>query len=210
MATLLHVQASPRGDESSSIQLARAFLAALTEKDPDLHVDTLDLFTADLPEFAAPAAKAKYAVMAGEKPTDEAGRAWQSVIAQVARLRAADKLVISSPMWNFSIPYRLKHWIDIITQPALTFEFSRETGYSGLITGRPAALLLARGGDYAPGTPTQSLDMQLPYLQTLLQFIGFEDIHPILVQPTLHEGPDAAAAKLAEAIDQAKDLAKAF
>jgi FMN-dependent NADH-azoreductase len=210
MATLLHVQASPRADESSSIQLARAFLVKLTELHSDLHVDTLDLFAADLPEFAAPAAKAKYAVMAGVEPTDEAGRAWAGVIDIVNRLKAADKLVISSPMWNFSIPYRLKHWIDIITQPGLTFNFSPETGYTGLVTGRPAALLLPRGGEYAPGTPTQGLDMQLPYLQTLLQFIGFEDIHPILVQPTLHAGPDVAAARLADAVAQAEKLAETF
>ena len=210
MATVLHVQASPRGYQSYSSRLAAAFLARLTQVNPDMHVDTLDLFDANLPEFAAPAAKAKYAVMAGETPTDDAGLAWKKVIAEVARLKAADRVVISSPMWNFSIPYQLKHWIDVITQPGLTFSFSPDTGYTGLITGRPAALLLARGGAYAPGTPTQALDMQLPYLETVLQFIGFEDIHPIFVQPTLHGGPDTAAAKLAEAIDQAEQLAEAF
>ncbi len=210
MSTILHIQTSPRGDESFSIRLARAFLTKLVELDPQTSVDTLDLFAADLPEFAAPAAKAKYAVMSGADPADEAQIAWQQVIAVVNQLKAADKVVISSPMWNFSIPYRLKHYIDIITQPGLTFAFSPDRGYSGLITHRPLALMLARGGDFAPGSGHEDQDMQLPYLESLMRFIGFESIHPILVQPTLAAGPEAANAALTAAIADAEELAQRF
>ena len=71
--------------------------------------------------------------------------------ALVARLARAERVLISTPMWNFSIPYRLKHWIDLITQPALTFTFDPATGYAPLLTPRPTLVILASGGDYATG-----------------------------------------------------------
>ena len=51
----------------------------------------------------------------------------------------ADKFLLAIPMWNFGIPYRLKQYLDVILQPGYTFSFSPETGYSGLVTGKPAA-----------------------------------------------------------------------
>ena len=54
--------------------------------------------------------------------------------------KSADKYVFSLPMWNFGIPYKLKHFIDVLVQPGLTFSFSPETGYKGLVTGKPAVV----------------------------------------------------------------------
>ena len=124
--------------------------------------------------------------------------------------KKADKVVISSPMWNFGIPYRLKHYIDVIVQPGYTFSFSPETGYTGLVTGRPAILFLARGGEYAPGTEGEAFDFQHPYLKNVLQFIGFTEIESIFVEPSLQGGPEVAQQKLDEAIQAAREKAKAF
>lgn len=209
MARLLHIQASPRGDQSFSIRLAQAFLQRYAELHPDDIVDTLALFEEDLPLFDAPAAKAKYAVLNGERPAGKEAKVWAEVIAVADRFKAADKLMISAPMWNFSIPYRLKQYIDIIVQPAITFSYSPETGYTGLVTGRPAALLLARGGEYLAGTPSEGYDQQRPYLETILRFIGFADITAVTVQPTL-SGAEAADRALMEALPRARVLAEKF
>ncbi len=203
---ILYLVASPRGD-SYSKKLADAFLERVRQVHDDVEVDAFDLFHDELPAFEAPSAAAKYAVMGGWEPLDEAQAAWQDVIAVVDRLRAADLLLMAVPMWNFSIPYALKHWIDIITQPGLTFTYAPDTGYRGLITGRPAVLALACGGDYSPGSPTAEYDMQLPYLREILGFIGFEDIRPVIVQPTLLQGPDVAAERLDAATADIRALA---
>lgn len=207
MKTILHVQSSPRGQESFSIRAAREFLAALQERHPNAKAETLDLFAADIPAFTAPETKAKYAVLSGQQPKDAAGRAWKRVIQAVERFKSADLIAISAPMWNFSIPHRLKDYIDVIVQPALTFSYSPQSGYTGLVTGKPAVLILARGGDYSPGSGAEALDMQKPYLEAILRFIGFTDVRSIIVQPTLMAGPEVARQKLDQAIAEAKALA---
>ena len=209
MGTLLYIQVSPR-PESASTEVARGFLESYRKSHPGDQVRTLDLATAELMAFDAPAAEAKYAVIAGQEPQDEAGRTWQKVIAVINDLKAADKLVIASPMWNFGIPYTLKHYIDIITQPGLAFKVTPEGEYVGLVTGRPALLILARGGAYPAGTPAAQHDMQRPYLEAILRFIGFENIRVVTIEPTLNEGPQVARKKVKEALVQARALAGEF
>lgn len=206
MATLLHLQASPRGRESASRQVARAFLEAYRAAHGGDRVETLDLFSAELPVFDAPAAEAKYALLGGPAPRGPAQEKWREVIAAIDHFKSADKLLISTPMWNFSIPYRLKHYIDIIVQPGLTVAVGPE-GYKGLVTGRPAMLILARGGSYPPGA---AYDMQKPYLELILRFIGFEDIRSLVVEPTLAEGPQVAGQRIEAAAAEARRLASAF
>jgi FMN-dependent NADH-azoreductase len=190
--------------------VARGFLESYRQSHPGDQVRTLDLATAELMEFDAPAAEAKYAVLAGQEPQDEAGRTWRKVIGVINDLKAADKLVIATPMWNFGIPYRLKQYIDIITQPGLAFKVTPEGKFVGLVTGRPALLILARGGAYPPGSPEAKYDMQRPYLEEVLGFIGFKDIRVLAVEPTLNEGPQVARKKVEEAVVQARAMAANF
>lgn len=209
MARMLHVRASPRGDASASIRVAGVFLESYLAAHAGDTVDTLDLFSEDLPVFDAPAAEAKYAVMAGSEPSGKAGATWRRVIAAVERFKSADKLLVSSPMWNFAVPYRLKQYIDVVVQPGLTFS-AGPGGYKGLVTGRPALLILARGGRYTPGTGGEAHDMQRPYLEFILRFLGFEDVRTILVEPTLAEGPERARGCIQEAEEAARAAARGF
>lgn len=205
MPRILHIHASPRTD-SYSLRLAKAFLGAFVERHPLFGCETLDLFDADLPPFDAPAATAKYGLMYGQPPQDGASQVWQRVGQIIGHFKSADMHVISSPMWNFGIPYRLKQYFDILVQPGMTFSYSPATGYKGLVTGCPAVLLLARGGSYPSGTADARFDLQLPYLELILKFIGFTDIQSVVLDKTL-SGPDTAEKAAQEAIQRAKDLA---
>jgi FMN-dependent NADH-azoreductase len=134
--------------------------------------------------------------MHGQAHTAEQAQAWGNVVKVVDQFKAADKYVFSLPMWNFSIPYKLKHWIDVIVQPGLTVSFSPETGYKGLVTGKPAVAILARGGAYGPGTGAEAYDQQSTYLKQILGFIGLTDLKTIFVEPT-EAGPKEDAIKSA-------------
>jgi FMN-dependent NADH-azoreductase len=204
MPTLLYIQTSPRGDESYSVRAARAFLQEFGRAHPQWRVDHIDLAADCIPAFTAPAAKAKYTVLNGQMPADEAGWAWKDVFNLIDRFKSADAYLISSPMWNFGLPYRLKQYIDNLVQPALTFSYSPQTGYKGLVTGKPAVLVLARGGSY--GSDPAS-DFQRPYLEMILRFIGFTDIRSVLIEPTL-AGVEPAEKALQQAIGQARELAR--
>jgi FMN-dependent NADH-azoreductase len=48
-------------------------------------------------------------------------------------------------MWNFSLPYKLKRWFDVIVQPGVTFRFDPSTGYKALLKDRPTVVVVASG-----------------------------------------------------------------
>lgn len=211
MAVLFHLRASPRDNSKSySGRVAQAFIDAYAAAHPGDTVKTLDVAHDPIPEFGDLATAGKYKVMNGLAHTPEEAKAWQTVVDSVNTFKAADKILISAPMWNFGIPYRLKQYLDVITQPGLTFGFSPEKGYFGLVTGKPATVVVSRGGEYPPGTPGAAYDHQLPYLQLILGFMGFTDVKVVCVEPTLHGGPELNAARLEAAKVGAADLARTF
>ena len=208
MKRLLYIESSPRKERSTSIRVAKAFLEAYREANPGDAVEKLDLWRTAIPEFDGAAIDAKYRLLHGEEHTPPEKAAWDAVGALVDRFRNADKILIGVPMWNFGVPYRLKHYIDVITQPGLTFSFTPEEGFKGLVTGKPAVVVYTRGGAYSD-SQSRGLDYQRPYLETWLGFIGFTDIRAIVVEPTLG-GPDESAKVRAAALEQASAAARTF
>ncbi len=209
MAKLLYIEASPRKERSASIAVAQHFIDTYRAAHPTDTVETLDLWQAKLPSFDGFTLDAKYAIMSGQSHTPEQAAAWNAVVKVIEHFKSADKFVFSLPMWNFGIPYILKHYIDVIAQPGLTFSFSPAEGYKGLVTGKPATVIYARGGAYGPGTGAEGYDQQSHYLQQVLGFIGIVDVKPIFVEPTL-AGPEAKDKAVATGKLQAAEIAKTF
>jgi len=210
MAHLLYIKASPRGDRSHSTAVADAFVDAYHQAHPDDQVTTLDVFYDDLPAFDFDAVSAKYKIMHGKDHTSEDRKVWKQIVAVIDEFKAADKYVLAVPMWNFSIPYRLKQYFDVIVQPGQTFTVTEDGNYQGLVTGKPVFIAYARGGAYPPGTDLEALDHQTKYVELILGFIGLTDLRSVVVEPTLMQGPEAAAKSKADAITKARDIAKAF
>lgn len=212
MTHILYIEASPRKDRSASIEIAEAALAAWRAADGSVTVDKLDLWSTELPEFDGPVMQAKYAGIAGIALTEAQTTAWSQIRAMATRFLAADALILAVPLWNFSIPYKLKHLIDVVSQKDLLFGFD-EMGFSGLLQGRSALLICARGLDYSPtgATPAGSYDFQKPYLEAWLRFIGVSQIRTVIAEKTLF-GPDVDRASrgraCAQAVVEAKMLAQ--
>lgn len=210
MSKLLYIQASPRGDRSYSVAVADAFMEAYEIKHPEDEVVTLNLFTRELPPFDGDVLNAKYAILNGLKHSEEENDAWQAVVSLIDEFTSADKYVFAIPMWNFHLPYRLKHYIDLLVQPSYTFNFSPKEGYSGLVTGKPAWVAYARGGEYPLGSDSEAFDFQTKYFEHILGFIGFTDIRTLVVEPTLADGPDTAKDKRLAAKGKAREMAISF
>lgn len=185
MPKLLHIVASPRGENSKSNALARAYIDAAKTADPSLEIDTLDLWAEDLPAFDGDPAAAKMTFF-GDGEMDPAKQAaWDKVAEVTNRFLAADHYVIGAPMWNGGVSYRLKHYIDIITQPGLLFGFDPEQGYFGLLENKKATVI-ASSGVWAPGAdPKYGSDFHSSYLEWWLNMIGVTDIEMIRFQPSL-------------------------
>src|SRR5439155_12060516 len=100
------------------------------------------------------------------------------------RLALADRVLISTPMWNFGIPYRLKQFFDVIIQPGLTFRFDPSQGYLPLAKDRPTLVIIASGSDFVTGMNRGRIDMATPYLREALRFIGVGNVRFVPVGPT--------------------------
>lgn len=207
MARLLYIEASPRKNRSTSIELAGIFRDTYLNAHPGDEIRSINLWSLTLPEINGEVLNAKYALLHGLKPTAKEAEAWQDVVRVIDQFKAADKYIFSVPMWNFSIPYQLKHYLDVIIQPGHTFSFSPEEGYKGLVTGKSAAVIYARGGSYTG--EAAALDMQKSYMELVLKFIGITDIRSVVAEPTLG---DAEAIKTGweQALQLARQLALDF
>lgn len=209
MARLLYIEASPRKERSSSIKTAKTFISEYQRTHPDDVVETLDLWNTSLPEFDGHVIDSKYVILHGLEHTDEQKQAWKAVEDVISQFTSADKYLFSLPMWNFSIPYKLKHYIDVIIQPGYTFSYSPEEGYKGLVVGKPMVAIYGRGGTYGAGTGMESYDLQKAYLELVLGFIGFSHMQTIAVEQTLSP-PEILDKIMAEAEARAKAVALSF
>lgn len=207
MTKLLFVQASPRGEQSTSIQVAQTYLGALRATNPTLKVDVLPLWETELPAFDGDKAAAKASVMLGQEQSAVQKTAWDQVAGIASRFISADRYLFAVPMWNGTIPYRLKHYIDIIHQPGLLWGLKPETGYFGLLENKHATLVLTAGA-YADSRPSPAfgVDHQSTYLKAWLNQAGVIAIDEVRFQPTLltSNPQDALEQAKREAVDLAR------
>lgn len=206
MAKLMYIKASPRGERSHSIKVADAFVQAYTAKHPGTEVLERNVFDMDLPSFDGLAIQGKYNIMHGRQFTPEQEKAWSSVVRVIEDFKQADLYVFAVPMWNFQIPYRLKHLLDLIIQPTYTFN-KDETGYHGLLAGRKAFVAYARIGSYPKGTPAEPFDHQDPYFRFILGFIGITDVQAVALENT---GSPEIDKDTQAAVARAKEIAASF
>src|SRR5262245_62039207 len=155
MTRLLYIEASPRKQRSSSIAVSKVFLDEYKSRNPQDEIVTIDLWKKELPVFDGDVIDAKYAILHGKPHTEAQKNAWTAVEELIAEFKSADKYVLSLPMWNFGIPYKLKHYIDLLVQPGYTFSFSPQEGYKGMVIGKKILMIYARGGAYGVETGTQ-------------------------------------------------------
>jgi FMN-dependent NADH-azoreductase len=201
---VLHIVASPRGNESNTLTVSREFIAGLAAASDDLTVETIDLYHDDLPAVAGDNIESKYQIMVGRKIDPAHEESWKHIEALIDHFLEADLILITAPMWNLSIPYALKYYIDCLVQPGYTFAYN-ENGAYPLVTGRKMVVITSRGGDYSPGSPTHGYDFQEPYLRAIFGFIGFTDIEFINAQP-MDINTVLREAALTDAIEKARAL----
>ena len=182
---ILHISSSARGNASYSNRVAGGVVGEISARNPGVAVTLRDLARDPLPHIDDDF------VAATRSPAGPQSERQRSLLAQsdalVDELLAADVIVIAAPMINFTIPSNLKTWIDYVARAGRTFSYS-EKGPQGLVTGKQVILVVARGGVYA-GNP--ALDFQVPYLKSVLGFLGMTDVEVIEVEGTAF-GPDGA------------------
>ena len=186
-----YIECSPRGERSHSTKIAQAYLEQAKKNIPDLELNHINPWSLNLPEFDGDMLNAKYSVIRGTDPSADEASAWSNVKNIFDEFNNADHYLFSVPMWNFNIPYKLKHYIDIITQPGMSWSYTPEDGYKGLMTDKTATIIYSTGDGYGEGTGFESFDMQKPYVNLWLTFLGFKKIERVVVDRTLFDAETA-------------------
>ncbi|PHM11480.1 FMN-dependent NADH-azoreductase [Nostoc sp. 'Peltigera malacea cyanobiont' DB3992] len=194
MVNILHIDSSPRGERSHTRELSKEFVSgwkaahledAIAYRDigrhPVPHVDEAWIAAA----FSPP-----------ETHTPELTEALRISDELVDEFLAADRYVFGVPMYNFNIPSTFKAYIDQIVRANRTFAVDAQ-GFRGLVEGKKAVIITARGGDFSATSPFVAYDFQEPYLRAIFGFIGLTDIQFINAN-SLNEG-DARTQSLLEA-----------
>ena len=206
---MLHIAASPRSEKSESLALAETFLDTYRDVNPDHTVETWNLWDGSLPEFGPAAAAAKMAVFAGADLNSESAAAWRDVTETFARFAAADRYLFSVPMWNASVPYKLKQFIDVVSQPGMVFSFDPVAGYTGLLQRQAGRGHLHRRPSTGPGRgPAFGADFQTPFFRDWLNWAGITDVAEVAFRPNIATA-DADAGR-EQAQREARQLAKTF
>lgn len=188
---ILQVNSSARIDGSHSTRLASALVERLRERHPQARVTVRDLARTPHPVLDEAALGALFTPAEQRTPEQAARVALDDAL--IAEIQAADVVVLGVPMYNFGVPAQLKNWIDAISRAKVTFQYT-EKGPEGLLKGKKVYAVLTRGGIYR----NQPSDSQVPYLRTVLGFLGMTDVEFIYAEG-LAMGPEAEQKALANA-----------
>jgi FMN-dependent NADH-azoreductase len=200
---ILYVKASP-SPHSRTTAVAEAFLNAHRAQHPQAEIDLVDVWSEPLPAFDNDMIDAKIAVLRRKDATEPQRRRWQEAVRLSQRFNAADKYVFSVPMWNFGLPYRLKHYIDVVTLAGENWIWTPDKGYEGFLRGKKAALVYSSAGDYPLAPVHADSDFQKPQMRRWLKFLGITDLVEINAAPAL-----APADKVGPALEAAQQHAAA-
>jgi FMN-dependent NADH-azoreductase len=208
MTKLLVVQGNPKKvEESFSLRVADAFVAAYKESNPTAVVETVNLFATEVPEIDADVLSA-WGKLAGGVEFTSLTADEQAKVGQMGQLLnqfvEADKIVFATPMFNFTFPGRVKSYLDTLCVAGTTFKYT-ENGPVGLLEGKKVVHIHGTGGIYS----NTNMAYGDAYLRQIMAFIGIKDVETIFVEGTAAM-PEKAPEIEAAATEKAKEAGARF
>ncbi|HSW08836.1 FMN-dependent NADH-azoreductase [Aquabacterium sp.] len=199
---ILQVNSSARafanGAGSFSTRLANELVQRLRDAEPQATLTLRDLNLAPHPALDESTLQALFTPAEARTPEQAARVALDDAL--IAEIQAADVVVLGVPTYNFGVSSQLKHWIDAIARARVTFQYT-EKGPEGLLKNKTVYAVLTRGGVHRD----QPSDTVVPYLKTMLGFLGMTDVRFIYAEG-LAMGPEAEARAVADAQAQIAQL----
>ena len=205
MATLLHIDSSPRGTYSFSRTLSTKAVETWRTKHPEGKVIARDLTITPMTFVDLDWIMGAYTPPEQHQENHKRALALSNEL--IGELLEADTVIIGAPMYNFNLPAVLKAWIDHVVRAGKTFQYTPE-GPKGLASGKKATVLVASAGQYAAGSPTASFDAFTPYMRHILGFIGITDVSFVQAGGTapVDQGKVDRGAFLAPVLEQVSGL----
>jgi FMN-dependent NADH-azoreductase len=181
MTKLLRIDASARRQGSHSRGIADLFQKTWCDAHPNSEIILRDLARNPVSHIEEATITGFYTPAEQFTAELKASTAMSDILIQ--ELQKTDILLLSTPMYNFTLPSALKAWIDQIVRIGHTFSFSPAQGFSGLLSGKRAVVITATGAAFSQES-MRPMDFLTPYLKSLLGFLGFKQVDVITVEGT--------------------------
>jgi len=152
---------------------AKSFLDNLGD---NVNISEIKLWKDQIVKYNVEHASAKLRILNNEG-NDEDVKLFAPVLHEAERFNTTDLVLVATPMWNFSIPYVLKQYIDAVVQPGINFEI-------GDVSGRVLVVISSAGAAYPANSPIK--DMLNPYLEQIFSLMGFTEYHKIFVEDIIN------------------------
>ena len=183
MTTILHIDASPRGDRSLSRQLSKTFVATWKSKDPSATVIERDIGRAPPPIITEDWIAAVFTPEDKRTPLQQEDLKLSDVlIDEVAR---SDLIVIGAPMHNYGMPAALKSWFDKVIRIGKTFTFDLQRGdfpLEPVMCGKTLVILSARGEfGFGLGGVREQMNHLETHIVTCANYLGVQESHVIAI-----------------------------
>jgi FMN-dependent NADH-azoreductase len=198
---ILHIDASASDSAASHTRrLSSELVKRLKTANPDATIVYRDLVANQLPHVDM---TIRHAWMAENSGDTKLAETMSRSKALVDELKAADVVVVGSPMYNFTVPSTLKAWVDHVAIAGQTFSYTAD-GPRGLLSGK-VYLVLSSGGIYSQG-PFAAYDHLSTYLKAIFYFLGILDVEVIRAEGIAY-GPEQDQAAMASAAQQIEVIA---
>jgi len=201
MSQLIRIDASSTPQSSHSTALADYFQTHWQDQSRNPDLIQHSLIELNLPHIDEAFIEAMYTP--AEQRSDEQKQILKQSDQLVTELKQASTLLISTPMYNFTIPSQLKAYLDHITRVGETFRYG-DNGPEGLLNIKQVVVIVASGGNYTQ-PPLDAMNFVTPYLKTILGFNGLNQI-TVIEAPSMAGSEERRLASLESAQQQIKAL----
>lgn len=170
---ILRIDSSVRKQNSKSRELTDFFLKELTKKQ-NFNLKIRDVGINPPPFPSDEFIKANYTLP--ENRTNGMKLILVNSDELIDELLWADKIIIASPMYNFTISATLKAYIDNIVRIGRTFYINENGEMQGLLNYKKLLVITSRGAMfYGKNGNLESFDFQENYLKSVFLFMGISD-----------------------------------
>lgn len=203
---ILRIDASARVERSLSREIANRFMNALLRVCPDAHVVKRDVGSNPPPILTETWIAAAFKPAAERSVEEQAALELSDEL--IAEVKAADLIVLSTPLYNYGMPASLKAWVDQIVRVGQTFSFDLSRGdfpIEPMLSGKKLFVLTSSGEfGFGPGGDRSGDDHLIPHLQTVSKYLGADSVNFIRIEyqefgDERHERSKEQAYRLAEA-----------
>ncbi|MFV9511267.1 FMN-dependent NADH-azoreductase [Tepidibacillus sp. LV47] len=208
MAKVLYITANPKQvNESFSLTLGQEFLNVYKKENPNDEIITLDLYKEYIPLIDEEVLSGWGKLRNQESLTESEQKKVARMNELVDQFVATDKYIFVTPLWNLSVPPMMRAYVDCIMQAGKTFKYT-EQGPIGLLNGKKAVHIQARGGFYSEGHGSE-VEMGDRYIRAILNFMGVTDVQSIYMEGHAYD-PSRTEEFKSKAMDQVISVAKMF